>query len=54
MSEQEYYERLVQETSNGDCDRCSYGWVGECHIQCNKSYEDYMREERRWLEDVGF
>ena len=54
MSEQEYYEQLDKETASGNCDRCIYGCCEECHLQCNKSYEDYMREARGWLEDVGF
>ena len=54
MSEQEDYEGLEWESANGDCDGCIYGCCGERHLQCNKSYEDYMREARGWLEDVGF
>lgn len=46
MSEKDYNEMMIEETANGDCDRCVYGCCGECHLQCNKSYGDYMRELR--------
>lgn len=46
MTEREYYENLESVTANGDCERCTYGCVGECHLECNKSYIDYMRELR--------
>ena len=54
MTEKEYNERMIEETANGDCDRCAYGCDGECHLQCNKSYDDYMRELRGWLDSIGF
>lgn len=53
MSEREYYERLSEDTANGNCDKCLFGCVGECHIQCDKSFEDYEREERAWLRKLG-
>lgn len=53
MSEREYYKRLSEDTANGNCDKCLFGCVGECHIQCGKSFEDYEREERAWLRKLG-
>lgn len=49
MSEKEYYEALESATANYDCDRCQYGICGECHLQCNKSFDDYERELNNWL-----
>lgn len=46
MTENEYNEIMINVTVNGDCDRCVYGCVGECYLQCNRSYDDYMREIR--------
>lgn len=54
MLEREYYEKMEYDTANGDCDRCVYGCAGECHLECIKSYDDYMREERGWLDSIGF
>ena len=28
------YELMMELTHNGDCDRCMYGLMGECHLQC--------------------
>lgn len=47
MSEREYYEMRDDITAEGNCDRCSYGICGECHLQCDESYEDYVLELRR-------
>ena len=52
MTEREYYEQLEYDTSNGDCEKCIYGCVGECHLNCNKSYTDYMRELREWIDSI--
>lgn len=44
----EYYDLLENCTSHGDCDRCDYGLIGECHLQCTKTYEQYVKEEEIW------
>lgn len=50
MTEREYYENLDSVTDNGNCERCMFGWEGECHLQCTMSYIDYMREIRECLD----
>ena len=52
MTEREYYENLESVTANGDCEKCMYGCEGECHLECNKSYIDYMRELRECLDSI--
>ena len=52
MSEREYYEILESVTADGDCERCTYGCEGECHLECNKSYIDYMRELRELFDSI--
>ena len=28
------YELMMELTCNGDCDRCMFGLMGDCHLQC--------------------
>lgn len=28
------YELMMELTCNGDCDRCTFGLLGDCHLQC--------------------
>lgn len=46
MNAEEYYETLTEVTANGDCERCAYG-CGCCHLQCNETFEEYEKKERR-------
>lgn len=53
MSEREYYEFLEELVKGGDCDRCSFGIEGNCHLDCDKSYQDFLREEKEFLNSIG-
>lgn len=36
---------LDEYTYNGDCDRCGFGLMGECHLQCTHYEESEENEE---------
>ena len=52
LDEREYYDRMELATHNGDCDRCLYGYEGECHLQCRESYEDYIDRFNEWMANI--
>lgn len=44
MTEREYYEIVDMITHDGDCEKCGYSICGDCHLQCDKPYETYIKE----------
>lgn len=53
MTEREYNEMLESVTSEFDCDRCMYGLCGECNLQCNISYEEYMKMSADFIKSLS-
>ena len=44
MTKNEYYKIIEEVTAYGDCDRCSYGRIIACHLECRQSYEEWLKE----------
>lgn len=53
MTKNEYYQTLEEVTAFGDCDRCSYGRIVSCNLQCRQSYEDWLKEVEKLDKELG-
>ena len=53
MTKNEYYQTLDEVTAYGDCDRCSYGKIVSCNLQCRQSYEDWLKEVEKLDKELG-
>ena len=53
MTKYEFYETLNEVTAYGDCDRCSYGKIISCELQCRQSYEDWLKEVEKLDKELG-
>ena len=48
------YELMMELTHDGDCDRCMYGLMGECHLQCTHIDEpdEEIEEQKIFKEET--
>ena len=53
ITKNEYYKVLDEVTAYGDCDRCSYGKIVSCNLQCRQSYEDWLKEVEKLDKELG-
>lgn len=50
MNRHEFEIMIEEQTCNGDCDKCMYGMMDDCHLQCThvekewKEHQKYLRE----------